>query len=149
LQSNELKKIVRSRGVRLKKCSKGCDAETKRAISEVSPFTVSGLTRTESERLVNQIADSQPLKERQFILKMRDLYRKAHEMGSQEVKGEIERLLLDKGYDMRHMFPEWEKPQMNRIERFGTDPLFRRLCKARKKAKATSRKSSVTVYSVI
>lgn len=145
----ELKKIVRSRGVRLKKCSKGCDAETKKAISEVSAFTVSGLPRTESERLVNQIADSQSLKERQFILKMRDLYRKAHEMGSQEVKGEIERLLLDKGYDMYHMFPEWEKPPMSRSERFGAVPLFRRLCKARKKAKATSSKSSVTVYSVI
>jgi hypothetical protein len=91
------------------------------------------LTRTESERLLAQVIDSQPLKERQFIIKMRDLYRKAHEMGSQEVKGEIERLLLDKGYDMRHMFSEWEKPQMNRVERCGTDPLFRRLCKARKR----------------
>ena len=48
---------------------------------------------------------------------MRDLYRKAHELGSQEVKDEVERLLLDKGYDMRHMFSEWEKPQMNRVER--------------------------------
>ena len=144
-----LKHVSGSRGVKSSKRSKGCDDETKRAISEVSPFTVSGLIRTESERLLAQVIDSQPLKERQFIIEMRDLYRKAHEMGSQEVKGEIERLLLDKGYDMHHMFPEWEKPPMSRSERFGAVPLFRRLCKARKKAKATSRKSSVTVYSVI
>ncbi|AIA44408.1 TPA: hypothetical protein OZS84_004940 [Escherichia coli] len=141
----EMKKIALSRGISLKKRSKGCDAETKRSISEVSPFTVSGLTRTESERLLINTEDSQPLKERQFIVKMRDLYRKAHELGSQEVKDEVERLLLDKGYDMRHMFSEWEKPQMNRVERCGTDPLFRRLCKDRKRRKAVSRKSSVTV----
>ena len=141
----EMKKIALSRGISLKKRSKGCDAETKRSISEVSPFTVSGLTRTESKRLLINTEDSQPLKERQFIVKMRDLYRKAHELGSQEVKDEVERLLLDKGYDMRHMFSEWEKPQMNRVERCGTDPLFRRLCKDRKRRKAVSRKSSVTV----
>ncbi|HDZ1112791.1 TPA: hypothetical protein ACSRG1_001318 [Klebsiella pneumoniae] len=140
-----MKKIALSRGISLKKRSKGCDAETKRSISEVSPFTVSGLTRTESKRLLINTEDSQPLKERQFIVKMRDLYRKAHELGSQEVKDEVERLLLDKGYDMRHMFSEWEKPQMNRVERCGTDPLFRRLCKDRKRRKAVSRKSSVTV----
>ncbi|MBN0321746.1 hypothetical protein JTM72_33430, partial [Pseudomonas aeruginosa] len=101
-----MKKIALSRGISLKKRSKGCDAETKRSISEVSPFTVSGLTRTESKRLLINTEDSQPLKERQFIVKMRDLYRKAHELGSQEVKDEVERLLLDKGYDMRHMFSE-------------------------------------------
>ncbi|HAJ1782381.1 TPA: hypothetical protein HMK19_24340, partial [Escherichia coli] len=144
----EMKKIALSRGISLKKRSKGCDAETKRAISEVSPFTVSGLTRTESERLLINTEDSQLLKERQFIIKMRDLYRKAHESGSQEVKDKVERLLLDKGYDLRHMFPEWETPQMNMVERCGTDPLFRRLCKVRKKAKEAHLKSSVTVSSV-
>lgn len=143
-----LKHVSGSRGVKLSKRSKGCDDEAKRAISEVSPFTVSGLMRTESERLLAQVIDSQPLKERQFIIEMRDLYRQAHERGSQEVKDEVERLLLDKGYDLRHMFPEWETPQMNRAERCGTDPLFRRLCKVRKKAKEAHLKSSVTVSSV-
>lgn len=136
----ELKKVTRARGVKPNKRSKGCDAETKRAISEVSPFTVSGLPRTESKRLLAQVIDSQPLKERQFIIEMRDLYRQAHEQGSQEVKNEVERLLLDKGYDMRHMFSKWEKPQMNRAERHDADPIFRLVCKGRK--------SSVTVSSV-
>ncbi|MFW8320168.1 hypothetical protein ACOIC5_28275, partial [Klebsiella pneumoniae] len=77
---------------------KGCDSEAKRVISEVSPFTISGLSREESRRLRDQVIDSQPLKERRYLIVMRDLYHRAHELDSQEVKGEVERLLLDKGY---------------------------------------------------
>lgn len=128
----EMKKIALSRGVKPNKRSKGCDAETKRVISEVSPFTVSGLSRAESKQLLINTEDSQTLKERQFIIEVRDLYRQAHEQGSQEVKNEVERLLLDKGYDMRHMFSKWEKPQMNRAERHDADPIFRLVCKGRK-----------------
>lgn len=131
----ELKHISGSRGIRLNKCSKGCDNEMKRAISEVSPFSISGLPRSESARLLSQVIDSQPLKERKFLIEMRDLFRQAHKLGSQETKDEIERLLLDNGYEMRHMFPEWEKPQVNMAERYNTNPTFRLLCKARKQAK--------------
>ncbi|MCA4033899.1 hypothetical protein, partial [Klebsiella quasipneumoniae] len=46
-----------------------------------------------------------PLFQWRYLIVMRDLYHRAHELDSQEVKGEVERLLLDKGYDMRHMFP--------------------------------------------
>lgn len=141
----EFKKIARSRGINLSKRSRGCDAETKRAISETSPFTVSGLSRAVVKRLLINAEDSQPLKERQFLMEMRDLYRQAHELGSQKEKSEVERLLLDEGYDMRHMFPVWEAPQMNRSERYNADPVFRRACQYQKTAKELKTRKSFTV----
>ncbi|HDG7876058.1 TPA: hypothetical protein PCJ88_000429 [Klebsiella quasipneumoniae] len=144
----EMKRVSSSRGVKLSKRPKGCDDETKRTISEVSPFTISGLSRTESARLLAQVIDNQPQKERQFLIEMRDLYRQAHERASQEVKSEIERLLLNKGYDMHHMFPKWEAPQMNRSERYNADPIFRQVCNALKVVRAARRRSPVSVSSM-
>ncbi|WP_210474919.1 hypothetical protein, partial [Klebsiella pneumoniae] len=72
-----MKRIVEARGVKLSKVSKGCDSEAKRVISEVSPFTISGLSREESRRLRDQVIDSQPLKERRYLIVMRDLYHRA------------------------------------------------------------------------
>lgn len=79
---------------------------------------------------------------------MRDLYRQAHEQGSQEAKSEVERLLLDKGYDMAHMFPSWEKPQMNRAERYVSSPLFRLVCESLKAAKKPPAGELFTVNSM-
>ncbi len=135
-----MKRIVEARGVKLSKVSKGCDSEAKRVISEVSPFTISGLSREESRRLRDQVIDSQPLKERRYLIVMRDLYHRAHELDSQEVKGEVERLLLDKGYDMRHMFPDWEKPKMSMAEKYKTVPVYRLLRKTKKAIMAAREK---------
>lgn len=143
-----MRRTIRSRGVKLSKASKGCDSGAKRAISEVSPFTISGMSREDSRRLLDQVIDSQPLKERRYLIEMRDLYRRAHELGSQELKGEVERLLLDKGDDMRHMFPKWENPKMSMVERYNADPVFSLVCESQKVAKAAIRKSRSTVSSV-
>lgn len=46
-----MKEVVRSRGVQLRKQAKDCDDEKKRAVSEVSPFSIYGLSREESRKL--------------------------------------------------------------------------------------------------
>lgn len=90
--------------------------------------------------------DSQQIKERRFIIEMRDLYRQAHEQGSQEAKDAIERVLLDEGYDMAHMFHVWEKPQMSRTERYASSALLRLLYEPKiKKAKALKEMRSLLI----
>ena len=142
----DMRRLATARGAKSSKRSRGGDAETKRAISEVSSFTVSGLPRAEAERLFMNAEDSQQIKERRFIIEMRDLYRQAHEQGSQEAKDAIERLLLDEGYDMAHMFHVWEKPQMSRAERYASSALLRLLYEPQiKKAKALKEMRSLLI----
>ena len=107
---------------------------------------ISGLPRAEAERLFMNAEDSQQIKERRFIIEMRDLYRQAHEQGSQEAKDAIERVLLDEGYDMAHMFHVWEKPQMSRTERYASSALLRLLYEPQiKKAKALKEMRSLLI----
>lgn len=142
----DMRRLATARGAKSSKRSRGGDAETKRAISEVSSFTVSGLPRAEAERLFMNAEDSQQIKERRFIIEMRDLYRQAHEQGSQEAKDAIERVLLDEGYDMAHMFHVWEKPQMSRTERYASSALLRLLYEPKiKKAKALKEMRSLLI----
>lgn len=131
-----LKRFVKSRGVELKtKKLKGCDGEMKKALSEVTSFTVAGLSPREIEQLLAQTIDSQSMKESKYIKELRDLYRKAHALDAENAKEAIHNTLLDKGYDMRHMSPIWEKPPLTISERYETDSLFRQVCKAKKKVK--------------
>jgi len=125
-----MKADAKARGVKLRKQAKGCDSETKRAISEVSSFTKSGLSREESWRFLAHVNASCELKELRFLREMMERYRRGHYLASQEEKDEVDRLLLTKGYDMRHMYPQWEKPKMSMAERYKTEPVYRLLRKA-------------------
>lgn len=124
--------LLRSRGVNLRKKAKGCDSETKRAISEVSTLYISGLPRKEVRKLFAQVNASQPLKERRFLIEMMERYRRAHNQYSQEEKDKVDQLLLAKGYDMRDMYPQWEMPKMSMAERYKTVPVYRLLRKTKK-----------------
>ena len=133
-----MKEVVRSRGVQLRKQAKDCDDEKKRAVSEVSPFSIYGLSREESRKLLAQVNASLPLKEHRFLIEMMERYHRAHNLDSQEEKDKVDRILLAKGYDMRDMYPQWEKPKMSMAERYKTVPIYRLLRKT-KKAMMTAR----------